>query len=416
MAIDRRRFLQAAGGMAGLTLLPFGPGAFAASLGPAGALTQKRLVVLFLRGAVDGLNVVAPYGERAYYDYRPTIALARPGDDGGLIDLDGHFGLHPALAPLLPLWREKNLAFVHAAGSPDPTRSHFDAQFYMESGTPGVKTTPDGWMNRLLAALPGPHAPTEGVSFGATMPRIFTGAAEVASLPQGKAGVRHEATDRPRVGAAFARLYDGPDAMSRAYREGQAARERLMTDLAADMKAADDGAPPPDAFVADSMRLARLFQQDGAMRLAFLSYGGVDTHVRQGAATGQLASRLHPLSLGLAHLATTLGPAWRDTLVLVISEFGRTARENGDGGTDHGHGNAIWILGGNVNGGRVYGDWPGLEEASLYQNRDLAVTTDFRSVIASLLERHLRLPDATLARIFPAAPAGRPALARILRA
>lgn len=412
--MNRRRFLLSTAISTGLSLLPLGRNGWAAI--DSKPIGSQRLVVIFLRGAVDGLNVVVPYGETAYYDGRPTIALAKPGEDGGVPDLDGYFGLHPALASLMPLWRQGALAFVHAAGSPDPTRSHFDAQDYMESGTPGVKTTPDGWMNRLLASLPGPHSPTEAVSFGPTLPRIFSGRMNVANLPMGRAAARPMPLDRPLIAAEFDRLYAGDGPLDRAYREGRSARSQLLSELQQDMKEADNGAPTPAGFPADAQRLARLIAGNGNIRLAFLALGGWDTHVNQGAAQGQLANHLRPLGEGLAALAQGLGPEMRNTVILVMSEFGRTARENGNGGTDHGHGNAMWLMGGPVRGGKVYGDWPGLDGQGLYQGRDLAVTTDFRAVASAVAERHLGLTDRQLDHVFPDMPQGAGSLARLFNA
>jgi uncharacterized protein (DUF1501 family) len=367
-----------------------------------GGGAPKRLVVVMLRGAVDGLNVVVPYGEEAYYDARPTIAIARPGaGEGAAFDLDGHFALHPALAGLMPLWQEKRLAFVHAAGSPDPTRSHFDAQLFIENGSPGKRATNDGWMNRLLAALPGEHGPTAALAVGPTVPHILKGRLPVADLPLGPAAANPLPVDRPEVAAAFDRLYDRDDALGRTWRQGRAARAELIADMPALAPPAGDGGPPANALPAQAERLAGLLARDHNIRLAFLSLGGWDTHVRQGGATGQLASRLRPLGDGLGAFAKALGPEWQDTVVVVISEFGRTVHENGDAGTDHGHGNAIWVMGGPVQGGRIYGTWPGLAPGSLYESRDLAVTTDYRSVLAAIIARHLRLADRALAGIFP---------------
>jgi uncharacterized protein (DUF1501 family) len=401
----RRDFLRLSGGT---VLLPVSSKAWAAEDRP------RRLIVILLRGAVDGLNVVAPYGERAYYDFRPTIAIGRPGTDQGALPLDGRFGLHPALAGLLPLWDEKKLAFVHAAGSPDPTRSHFDAQLFIENGTPGLSTTLDGWMNRVLAALPGPHGPTDAVSLGPTLPRILEGRLPVANLPLGPEAAKPLPIDRPEIARAFDRLYSGNDPISDAYRQGRAARTELIGDLATEMRRADNGAPPPSGFPAEAARLARLIGRDPHIRLAFASLGGWDTHVNQGRAKGQLANHLQPLGDGLAALAKGLGADWDDTVVVVLSEFGRTVHENGNGGTDHGHGNAIWVLGSKVRGGRVYGDWPGLATAQLYQGRDLAVTTDYRTVLAAILERHLGLADPQLALIFPNLPPARSNIGEML--
>jgi uncharacterized protein (DUF1501 family) len=407
--MNRRDLLGMAGGVALAPLL--GP-VWAARADEA----PQRLVVVMLRGAVDGLNVVVPYGEQAYYDARPTIAIQKPGADNGALPLDGHFALHPALAALLPLWNDGKLAFIHAAGSPDPSRSHFDAQQFIENGTPGHATTPDGWMNRVLAALPGPRTPTDALSVGPTLPFILKGSVAVANLPLGPKAAQPMAIDQPQVASAFDKLYAGNDRQSLAYRQGREARTELIADMSTEEQMADAGAPPADALPAMADHLAGLMTKDRHLRLAFVSLGGWDTHVNQGNHAGQLANRLKPLGDGLAELAQKLGPDWNDTVIVVISEFGRTVHENGNAGTDHGHGNVIWVLGGKVNGGKIYGEWPGLATAQLYQGRDLAVTTDYRHPLAQILERHMRLNNAAMAKIFPGMPAPRGSLGQILAA
>lgn len=426
--MNRRDFIKVLGLASGISLIPVGRSGFAAVgssplKGAGGDANPPRLVVIFLRGAVDGLNVVVPHAEAAYYAARPTIAIPRPGAEGGALDLDSHFGLHPALASLMPLWQERRLAFVHASGSPDPSRSHFDAQDYMETGTPGNKHTPDGWMNRLLGVLPGAHTPTEAVSFGNTMPKIFTGRMSVASMTLGRNASQPTAFDRPQINAAYARLYSGHDPLSEAFQESEKARRELLGGLQgqspayqAEMQAANRGAPLPYGFPDDARKVARLMAKDPNIHLAFLDLGGWDTHVNEGNQKGQLANHLKPLGDGLAALASAMGPQFRNTTLVVQSEFGRTVHENGTGGTDHGHGNVMWVLGGNVNGGRVYGQWPGLDTAQLYQNRDLAVTTDFRQVLAPLMERHLRLDDAKLAKVFPEMPGANNDVSRLIQA
>ena len=411
----RRDFLGYSAAAGGLALVTFGSQGWALQNPNAG---NQRLVVVFLRGAIDGLNVVIPYTDQNYYAMRPTIAVARPGQTNGALDLDGRFGLHPALQSLMPAWKERSLAFVHASGSPDESRSHFQAQAYMESGTPGVRTTQDGWMNRVLAALPGQHAPTEAVNFGQTLPRILEGTIPVASVPTHERGYGHgRDMDAPMqdtaANAIFDRMYTGPDAISAAYREGRQAQTQIMSDLARDMSEAAAGAPSPKGFADDAAKLCELMRQDSTIQLAFFALSGWDTHVREGAAEGQLANHLKGLGDGLAQLRTGLHDTYGRTVVLVISEFGRTARENGNGGTDHGHGNAMWVMGGPVNGGKIYGNWPGLEEDDLHEGRDLAVTTDFRSVVAGVLESHLKVERAGIAGVFPHSDA--PALDNLIR-
>ena len=406
--MNRRRFLLAAS--AALTV-PFGRSGWLLRAAEAES-GQRRLVVIFLRGAVDGLSVVVPYGDDAYYDARRSIALKAPGRDGGVLALDGHFGLHPALQPLMSYWQNGTLGFVQACGSPDPTRSHFDAQLYMENGTPGRGATGDGWMNRLLATLPAPHTPTQALSFGPQMPRILSGAQPVANIALGAAAEKPLAIDRPGVNEAFAQLYGGDDKMSRVFQQSAQARQQMQADMSAGMMddkeqmAANNGAPLPDGFPGDAARLGHMMRQDPAIRVAFMALGGWDTHVNQGNAEGQLAGRLKPLGEGLSKLVTSLGPAYQDTLIIVMSEFGRTVHENGNGGTDHGHGNVLWALGGIVAGGKVHGAWPGLATDRLYQQRDLAVTSDFRSVIGPAVTRHLRLPEGVAASLFPGASNG----------
>jgi uncharacterized protein (DUF1501 family) len=408
---SRRQLLRELARCGGGLLLPVGRCGIAfADLGP--ERPGPRLVVLFLRGAVDGLNVVVPYGDPRYAAARPTIALGKPGDAGGCLDLDGHFGLHPALEPLMPYWQGGRLAFVHASGSPDPTRSHFEAQDFMESASLSGARLSDGWMNRVAGVLPGPHAPSEALALGASMPRILAGANPVATVALGRGAGRPAALDRAEVGRGFDAMYaNTPDEPLRlAYQQARLARSEIMSDLWAavaatsEMRQADNGAPPPQGFALDAAQLAQILRRDASVRLAFLALGGWDTHVNQGAARGQLANHLRPLGEGLVALAQGLGPMLDDTVVVVVSEFGRTVRQNGNNGTDHGHGNVLWLLGGRIAGGHVYGEWPGLEDAALYQQRDLDITTDYRSVLRLLGERHLQLSDAALAQVFPRAP------------
>jgi uncharacterized protein (DUF1501 family) len=306
----------------------------------------------------------------------------------------------------MPLWRAANLAFIHAAGSPEPTRSHFDAQRYLESGTPGDDSTADGWMNRLLAVLPGRNRPTDAISVGPTLPRILAGKTSATNFPLGPEAAEPLPIDEAAIGSAFDRLYARRDALGRTYRVGREARAQLLSDLAAEQRVADAGSPPAQGFPAQAARLAHLIRRDPSIRLVFLALGGWDTHVNEGGGSGPLANRLRPLGTGIAALAVELGGAWRETAVVVLSEFGRTLAENVNGGTDHGHGNVIWVAGGGIAGGRVYGDWPGLSPEALYQRRDLAVTTDFRVVLAALIARHLRLSDRQLAAVFPRMPNG----------
>jgi uncharacterized protein (DUF1501 family) len=404
--MQRRSFLHSLA-LGASVMIPVGRSAWAAS---AATPTQKKLIVIMLRGAVDGLNVVAPVGDENYLRLRPTIGLALPGMDGGALDLDGYFGLHPALASLQPLWAEKKLAFIHASGSPDSTRSHFDAQDYMESATPGRKSTPDGWLNRLVAGLPGAPSPSRALSIGPVMPRILSGPTAAMNLPNGAGATKANVLDRKNVGDAFDQLYAGHERFGRAYQDGKTAHQEVMAAASAaasqEMNAADRGAPLPNGFPDDAARLATLMRNEPKIQVAFVDLGGWDTHAGQGNARGQLANRLQPLGQGLAVLAQRLGPLFDDTTIVVMSEFGRTARENGNGGTDHGHGNVMWVLGGAVNGGQVYGDWQGVGDAALNEGRDLPVTTDFRAVLAQVAERHMGLSDRQLVKIFPNMPQG----------
>ncbi|SFB29435.1 Uncharacterized conserved protein, DUF1501 family [Collimonas sp. OK607] len=366
-----------------------------------------RMIVVFLRGAVDGLNVVVPHGDHNYYKARPGIAVSRPGTQNGAIDLTGYFGLHPALQALQPYWDGGQLAFIHASGSPDMSRSHFEAQDYMETGTPGEHNTRDGWMNRMLGVMPALASPMQALTLGESVPRILTGKAVVANMPTGRDATRPTLIDRPEVNQAYAALYAQDAVLGKTYRDGISARKELMADASStEQKAANNGAPLPNGLSIDTSRLGRLMRSNPDIRLGFIAVGGWDTHANQGNGNGQLANRLRPLADGLTTLARELGPAFNDTVIVVMSEFGRTFRENGNGGTDHGHGNAMWLLGGNVRGRSIYGQWPGIDDKSLNEGRDLAVTTDFRAVLATLAEKHMRIGDPAMQKLFPQYGAG----------
>ena len=391
----RRKFLTTAGLVTAGMLVPVGLNSWVAT-GVRSATKRKRLVVIFLRGAVDGLNIVVPHQEAEYYKARPTIAVPYPQKKNGAIDLDGFYGLHPKLQDLMPLWNSKNLAFVRGVGSPIVERSHFQAQDYLESGTPGVKNTKNGWLNRLLAELP-QDRPTQALNVGVTTPYILQGEMAIASIKPGLNSAAPIPTDRPRVRQAFSKLYGGTDILSKAYQNGKKAREIVLTDLTREMMSASRGAKNVNAFVDDAAEVAKLMVGNAKTQLAFMQVGGWDTHINQNFAFDRL---LPSLGEGLATLVRGLEPIFSDTVIVVMSEFGRTVRENGNKGTDHGYGNAMWLLGGAIRGGN-YGQWQGLSQSKLIENRDLPVTTDFREVLSLILQQHLSLSDDGLSRVFP---------------
>src|SRR5262245_49500109 len=405
--ISRRVFLK--NGSFALVSLGFAPSFLARTAYAAGAATRpKRLIAIFQRGAVDGLSVVVPFGDAEYYRARPSIAIARPGgSDGAAVDLDGFFGLNPRLQLLEPFWDARQLAIVHACGSPDSTRSHFDAQDYMETATPGVKSTADGWLNRLMqaerdrgAGAPGANtSPFRAVAIPQQLPRRLQGTAPAMSQ-LGQSGIRAgQASDT--VGESFEAQY-------------RSAADRVLNgtgreafDAIKMLKAADPARYEPAAgveyprspFGQALKQIAQLTKSNVGLEVAFADIGGWDTHVNQGAAQGQLATRLDDFGRAIAALVTDLGDLMEDTVVLTMSEFGRAVTENGNRGTDHGHGNAMIVIGGGVRGGRVYGKWPGLAVDQRYERRDLAITTDFRDVFGEIVVRHLGVRDAT--RVFP---------------
>ncbi len=398
--MNRRKFLQKASLLSFSLLFP-GLQGWALS-GGSKIPGSKKLLVIFLRGAVDGLNVVIPYADSRYFELRPSIAIAAPGVQGGALDLDGRFALNPALAPLLPAWKDRSMAFVHCCGSPDPSRSHFDAQDYMETGTPGSKMASTGWMNRLLEVLPDNHSALQAVNFGPTQARILEGPRSVASVQVGPGGVNKMPVDMPVIARSFEQLYSsGNDSMSRAFAEGMEARRKIMGEMDQEMVKASRGAPLPGSARNFGKQISRLFSRDQTIQLAFLALGGFDTHVNQGSSTGQLANHLTAVGEGLAEFIAGLGPVYKDTAIVVLSEFGRTVRENGNGGTDHGHGNVMWLFGGAVQGGKIFGHFPGLSDGDLFEGRDLPVTTDFRAVLSEVLVSHFEVTDSGLNKIFP---------------
>lgn len=393
--MKRRKLLQNIALATGGLIIPVGFSSWAVRA-KAQKPNSQRLVVILLRGAIDGLNVVIPHQDSNYYSLRPSIAVNYPGETKGAIDLDGYFGLHPGLKKIMPYWQKKNLAFIHNCGSPHQTRSHFEAQDYMESGTPGIKTTTDGWLNRLLAQLP-KNKPTQALNVGNTTPKILTGAMPIANLRPGKNSLNPLPLDKLDVGEAFDRLYSGQSKLDKFYQEGRQARSIILEQLDKETISASGNAIA-NQFVNDAAEVAKLIAGDAQTQLAFMSVGGWDTHINQ---PGILNRSLPLLGDGLATLAENLGTAYKDTVIVVMSEFGRTVKENGNKGTGHGHGNVMWLLGGAVKGGKIYGDWQGLEEADLHDRRDLPVTTDFRQAIASILTDHLQLSSSDLSAVFP---------------
>ncbi|RMF26375.1 MAG: DUF1501 domain-containing protein [Cyanobacteria bacterium J083] len=389
--MHRRKFLALGAGI----LLPLGLKVWVARSQSVPRDTPK-LIVVFLRGAIDGLSVAVPYQAEEYYSLRPTIALSQPQTAGGVIDLDGYFGLNPHLEALMPMWQAGNLAFVHNCGFPAQKRSHFEAQDDLEMGVTGEERTQDGWLNRLLALLSLGN-PTQGISVGKNIPLIFQGTQAVANLPTTRR-INNLPIDRPLIDEAFSLLYSGDDPASKAYQSGLQARKIILAQLQQEMNSSARGAYYSIGLAEDARRLASLMKGDSQTQLGFMEIGGWDTHINQ---KPRLNKLLTSLGKGLSTLVTELGSVYNQTIIIVMSEFGRTVAENGNNGTDHGKGNLMWILGGKVKGGKMYGNWSGLESSQLAEGRELPVTTDFRTVITPILQQHLRIPPEKLTTIFP---------------
>jgi len=399
--MTRRIFLK--NGSLALVSLGFAP-AFIAQTAKAAETRRKVLVAVFQRGAVDGLNMVVPFGDPEYYRARPTIAIPLPGQktaqEDGAVDLDGFFGLNPRMAALAPLFKRGDLAIVHACGSPDETRSHFDAQDYMESGTPGVKATRDGWLNRYLHNREHEEksTPFRAVALAPQLPRSLQGVEPALAIGQlNQFGIRGgRATDMLSTSFEdeYAQIADSM--LAPTGREAFDAVKMLKTTDPASYVPANGAEYPRSAFGEALKQIAILIKSDLGLEVAFTELGGWDTHVQE-------ANRLPPLlddfAKAIAAFRLDMGDQMADTVLVTMSEFGRAVQENGNRGTDHGHGNAMFVVGGTIRGGRVYGKWPGLAPAQRYENRDLAITTDFRDVFAEIVTKHLGAKD--LSKIFP---------------
>ncbi len=402
MQISRRVFIKNSGiAMLGLSTLPaFLQRAVAAT----GMPNKKKLVVLFQRGAADGLNIVVPFGEPNYYSMRPTIAIPEPrrGGDQAAIDLDGFFGVHPSLSPLAQLYHNGQLAIVHAAGSPDTTRSHFDAQDYMESGTPGVKSTDDGWLNRTMQGLPEENAtPFRAVAVGPNLPRTLLGAAPAIAMPDVKQFQVMAGAGSQMIQGGFEAMYAQTvdTALRGTGTETFEAIDMLKKANPGQFQPENGAEYPKNKYGQSIQQVAQLLKANVGMEVAFLDTGGWDNHVNEGGVQGQLSNLLRDLGQGLAAFHKDMGDRMEDIVVVTMSEFGRTAHENGNRGTDHGHANCMFLMGGPIKGAKVYGKWPGLSNEHLYEGRDLAVTTDFRSVLGEVLTGHLGTKD--LNAVFP---------------
>jgi uncharacterized protein (DUF1501 family) len=399
--ISRRIFLKD-GGLA-LVSLGFAPTFLARTVEGLAQARQKVLIAIFQRGAVDGLNMIVPFGERDYYAARPSLAIAKPsGDENSTVDLNGFFGMHPRMRPLKPFWDSGNMAVVHACGSHDDTRSHFDAQDYMESGTPGIKSTPDGWMNRYLHAKEHQKAtPFRAVALAPQLPRTLQGTAPALAIGQiSQFGIRAgQATDM--VQSSFEAEYAAAanTVLHSTGREAFDAVKMLKRADPSQYTPANGAEYPASPFGQALRQIAQLIKADVGLEVAFAESGNWDHHANEGAALGILANRLDDLAKGIAALARDLGDRMQDVVVMTMSEFGRTVSENGNRGTDHGHGNAMMVIGGGVRGGKVYGRWPGLAPEQRHQGRDLAITTDFRAVFNEVVRGHLGLRDTS--RVFP---------------
>jgi uncharacterized protein (DUF1501 family) len=407
MEMNRRFFLRSGGVALASVGVSLSAPAFLERVVLGNAVTgakRKTLIAIFQRGAVDGLNMVVPFGDSSYYDLRPTIAIPKPNGSSteAAVNLDGFFGLHPSLNSLKPLWDSKQLAIIHASGSPDNTRSHFDAQDYMESATPGVKSTTDGWLNRYLQSKKeSQRSLFRAVSMTQTTPRVLQGRASTVAMSNMSDFAIRAGKSSASLQGGFEAIYgkSNNDSLSGMGRETFEAVNYLKEVNPAQYKPENGAQYPRNPFGNSLLQIAQLIKAGVGLEVAFTDIGGWDTHVNQGNAQGQLSNLLRQFGAGLAALYQDLGSRMDDVVVLTMSEFGRTARENGNRGTDHGHANAMFVMGNSVRGGKVYGQWPGLKSDQLNEGRDLALTTDFRDVFGEVAGRHLGSTD--LKSVFP---------------
>jgi uncharacterized protein (DUF1501 family) len=397
--ITRRYFLGSSGvAIAGLGIAPSWL-LRATTFSAQGSSKRKIAVAIFQRGAADGLNIVVPYFEKQYYDMRPTLAVPPPGKENGGINLDGRFALHPSLQPLKALWDSRQLAIIHAAGSPDPTRSHFDAQDFMESGTPG-KATEDGWLNR---ALPQERAvsPLRAIAIGPQLPRTLRGSRQAVAVNNVQ---QFEARNKEVAGILESMYSTTTDPHLLASGKETFEAVRMIESINRNPYSPANGAQYQGSFGNALQQIARLIKADAGVEAAFADVGGWDHHVNE---APQLTNLLREFGTSLAAFSRDMGDRMADIVLVTMSEFGRTAREDGNAGTDHGHGNVMMVLGGPVRGGKVYGRWPGLSSEQLYEKRDLAVTTDFRDVLGEVVSRHLgRSTDQVFPGYNPVEPLG----------
>jgi uncharacterized protein (DUF1501 family) len=407
--MDRRYFLKSGG----ITLASFGlmsvAPQFLHQFANAQTLTsasgkKKILITIFQRGAVDGLNMIVPYGDSDYYNLRRTIAVQKPNQADGAINLDGYFGLHPSLKPLEKFWQNKQLAVVHSVGSPDNTRSHFDAQDYMEAGTPGVKSTRDGWLNRVLQTSKKENeSPFRAVSMTQQLPRSLYGRAPSVAMTNLADFAINAGIYTKSVQGGFEGIYQqaSKDSLNETGKETFEAVNFLKQANPAQYRAENGALYPNNPFAQSLLQIAQLIKANVGLEIAFTDTPGLnwDTHANEGGGRGQIANLLNGFGQAIAAFATDLGKRMDDVVILTMSEFGRTVRENGSRGTDHGHANSMFVLGNSVKGGKIYGDWKGLANENLYEGRDLAVTTDFRDVLGEVAFKHLG--NKNLDKIFP---------------
>ncbi len=368
--------------------------------------TQDILVVVFMRGGADGLNIVVPHGDRDYYANRPEIAIAQPNtrDENSALDLDGFFGLHPKLRPLQEVWQARQLAVVHAVGSPDPTHSHFDAMDYLERGTPGEKAMPTGWIGRHLQVKASENqSPFRAVGLGTIVQQSLRGPIPAIALQSiADFHLRGDTSELARIQQTISSLYDGGDFLDVEGQETLTAMETLSK-IADRRYAPANGAKYPQGYFGQSLAtLAQLVKADLGVEVAAVDIGGWDTHQQQGGGEGQLGRLLEEFAQGLHAFYTDMGDRMKQITIVTMSEFGRRVQENSSRGTDHGHGNVMFVMGGGISGGKVYGEWPTLAPDKLYGPGDLDVTTDFRDVLGEVVQK--RLGNANLGAVFPNYP------------